>query len=43
MALTIEHDGEEARIKPWAPDFGSYNDPQRNAFFKIPPEIEHRG
>ena len=42
MALTIEHDGEEARITPWAPDFASYNDPQRNAFFKIPPEIEHR-
>lgn len=42
MALTIAHDGEEARIAPWAPDFSSYNDPERNAFFKIPPEIEHR-
>ncbi len=43
MALTIEHAGTEARITPWAPDYASYNDPQRNAFFKIPPEIEHRG
>jgi hypothetical protein len=42
MALTIEHDGKESRITPWAPDFAAYNDPERNAFFKIPPEIEHR-
>ncbi len=42
MALTILHDGTDARITPWAPDFTSYNDPERNAFFKIPPEIEHR-
>ena len=42
MALTIEHDGKESRITPWAPDFSSYNDPERNAFFKLPPEIEHR-
>lgn len=42
MALTILHDGTEARIVPWAPDFAAYNDPERNAFFKIPPEIEHR-
>lgn len=42
MALTIHHDGTDARIVPWAPDFTSYNDPERNAFFKLPPEIEHR-
>jgi hypothetical protein len=42
MALTITHDGESARIVPWAPDWKSYNDPERNAFFKVAPEIEHR-
>lgn len=42
MALTITHDGSESRITPWAPHYGSYNDPERNAFFKMPPEIEHR-
>jgi hypothetical protein len=42
MALTITHDGETARIVPWSPDWKSYNDPERNAFFKVAPEIEHR-
>jgi hypothetical protein len=43
MALTITHDGQDARIVPWVPDWKSYNDPERNAFFKVAPEIEHRG
>lgn len=46
MALTITGDGTGAaggvRVTPWAPDWASYNDPERNAFFKVPPEIEHR-
>ncbi|MBN9167956.1 MAG: serine/threonine protein phosphatase [Myxococcales bacterium 68-20] len=42
MALTITHDGQEARVVPWVPDWRSYNDPERNAFFKVAPEIEHR-
>jgi hypothetical protein len=42
MALTITHDGREARVVPWSPDWRSYNDPERNAFFKVAPEIEHR-
>jgi hypothetical protein len=42
MALTITHDGDAARIVPWTPDWKSYNDPERNAFFKVAPEIEHR-
>ena len=42
MALTITHDGSNARIVPWSPDWRSYNDPERNAFFKVAPEIEHR-
>jgi hypothetical protein len=27
---------------PWAPDYRTYNDPERNAFFKAPPEIAHK-
>lgn len=46
MALTITGDGSGLpsglKITPWAPDWASYNDPERNAFFKVPPEIEHR-
>jgi hypothetical protein len=46
MALTITGDGNHApgnvKITPWAPDWASYNDPQRNAFFKIAPEIPMR-
>jgi hypothetical protein len=42
MALTITHGDANARIVPWAPDWKSYNDPERNAFFKFAPEIEHR-
>jgi hypothetical protein len=43
MALTIRlaPDGA-ATITPWAPDYRAYNDPERNAFFQAPPEIEHR-
>ncbi len=42
MALTIEHDGDKTEITPWAPDYETYNDPERNGFFKVKPEIEHR-
>ena len=47
MALTILCDGREGspgnlKITPWAPDWASYNDPQRNAFFKVAPEIPMR-
>ena len=46
MALTITGDGSGApgnvKVTPWAPDWASYNDPERNAFFKVPPEIEFR-
>jgi hypothetical protein len=43
MALTITHDGTKANIVPWSPDWKSYNDPERNAFFAVAPEIETRG
>lgn len=41
MALTMAHANGETELTPWVPDFASYNDPVRNAFFKVPPEIEH--
>ncbi|MBX3234084.1 MAG: serine/threonine protein phosphatase [Labilithrix sp.] len=41
MACTITHDGQTANVVPWSPDWRSYNDPERNAFFKVAPEIEH--
>jgi len=42
MALTILHGPDGTTFTPWAPDYRTYNDPERNAFFKLPPEIEHR-
>jgi hypothetical protein len=42
MALTIHHDDAGTRFVPWAPDYRAFNDPERNAFFRVPPEIEHR-
>lgn len=40
--LTILHGPEGTTLSPWAPDYRTYNDPERNAFFRLPPEIEHR-
>ncbi len=42
MALTITWKDGETEVTPWAPEYASYNDPARNDFFKVPPEIEHR-
>jgi len=43
MALTITGEGEgPVHVTPWAPDWKSYNDPERNSFFKVPPEIPLR-
>jgi hypothetical protein len=43
MALTISGEGGgPVHVTPWAPDWASYNDPERNAFFKVAPEIPHR-
>jgi hypothetical protein len=42
MALTIAHDDNGTALKPWAPDYKAYNDPERNGFFKVPPEIPLR-
>jgi hypothetical protein len=40
--LTILHGPDGTTLKPWAPDYKTYNDPERNAFFRVPPEIQHR-
>ena len=42
MALTIEVDGGNSRVTPWAIDYKHYNDPTRNRFFASPPEIAHK-
>ncbi|HEV8320369.1 MAG TPA: metallophosphoesterase [Myxococcota bacterium] len=42
MAMTVLHQDGETTITPWVIEYEAYNDPDRNAFFKAPPEIEHR-
>ncbi len=41
-ALTITHEDGVSTLRPWAPDYRAYNDPARNAFFQVPPEIALR-
>ena len=41
MALTVRLTGNTTTVTPWPIEFARYNDPQRNAFFARPPEIEH--
>lgn len=38
-ALTLTWKDGESTITPWAIDYETYNDPKRNAFFKVPPEL----
>ena len=40
--LTILHDSAGTKLRPWAPDYRAYNDPEKNGFFKIAPEIHLR-
>ena len=42
MALTIKRDDKGTTLQPWAPDYKTFNDPERNGFFKVPPEIPLR-
>jgi hypothetical protein len=43
MALTIKRAANgETTFTPWAPDYKAYNDPAKNAFFRVPPEIDFR-
>jgi len=42
-ALTIRVSANgETRVTPWLLDYARYNDPERNAFFSRPPEIEFK-
>jgi hypothetical protein len=41
-AMTVAWQDGELELTPWAIDYETYNDPARNAFFKAPPEIEHK-
>jgi hypothetical protein len=42
MAMTVRHKDGHSEITPWRVDYERYNDPARNAFFKVAPEIAHR-
>jgi len=41
-AMTLSWKDGAQTIVPWDIDYRTYNDPERNAFFKAPPEIELR-
>lgn len=41
-AMTLTWKDGTQRITPWDIDYATYQDPERNAFFRVPPEIEHR-
>jgi hypothetical protein len=43
MALSLSQRDGESRLTPWLIDYESYNDPERNAFFKQPPELRFGG
>ena len=40
--MTIDIHGDHSDVTPWAIDYQSFNDPERNAFFATKPEIEHK-
>jgi hypothetical protein len=42
MALTMDIAEGSIAVTPWLIDYARYNDPDRNAFFRAPPEIEHK-
>ncbi|HEY1956973.1 MAG TPA: metallophosphoesterase family protein [Polyangiaceae bacterium] len=42
MVLTIDHGADGTKLTPWSPDYKTYNDPKHNAFFQVPPEIQHK-
>ncbi len=42
MAMTIRFKDGQGKITPLTIDYERYNDPEKNRFFKAPPEIEHR-
>ena len=40
-ALRIRYDDGAVSVEPFAIDYKAYNDPNRNAFFRTPPELNH--
>jgi hypothetical protein len=42
MALTVRYKDGKHTVTPWALDWKRYNSPEKNAFFRMPPEIEFR-
>jgi uncharacterized tellurite resistance protein B-like protein len=42
MAMNMVWDDGETRIHPFPINYEHFNDPERNAFFKAPPEIQHK-
>ncbi|MFW5925060.1 MAG: metallophosphoesterase family protein [Myxococcota bacterium] len=42
MGMTLEWNDGDTRVLPWRIDYEHFNDPDRNAFFKAPPELQHR-
>src|SRR5690606_31292443 len=40
MTLRVKDGGSE--ITPWLIDYQAYNDPDRNRFFQVQPEIQHK-
>jgi len=42
MAMTLRFKDGKSEISPWRIDYQSYNDPDRNAFFRAEPELAPR-
>jgi hypothetical protein len=42
MALTIKYRDGHSTATPWIIDWERYNDPEKNGFFRMPPEIQFR-
>lgn len=42
MAMTLTLKDGVSTITPWIIDYHRYNDPKKNAFFQVAPEIRHR-
>ena len=43
MAMTLRFKDGKSSLVPWPIDYHAFNSPERNAFFRAPPEIPDRG
>jgi hypothetical protein len=41
--MTVQFGPDGCRMVPWAPDYQSFNDPIRNAFFDSSPRLPTAG